>query len=103
MEKQIGLIHNQQFYQIILHKNPTTFKENIKQQVSRTPRPLSFSNENEGKVVVISWDVNGEGNKPFIEKNTEQLPTEVIDLLLKESMESPCTFLPATLGGSTQL
>lgn len=99
MENAIGFIHNNQFYQLILHKNPTTFKENIRPMEPRLPLPLNFTENEEGRIVLISWDKN----EPRVGKASEVLPNEVIELLLKNSMEQSCSFLPSIVGGSVNV
>ncbi|MED0963289.1 hypothetical protein [Bacillus paramycoides] len=58
MENAIGIIHKNQFYQLILHKKPTSFKENIRQMEARLPLSLNFTEDEEGRVILISWDEN---------------------------------------------
>lgn len=96
MENAIGIIHKNQFYQLILNKTPTSFKENIRKMEARLPRSLNFTEDEEGRVILISWDENS----PAVGKTSEVLPTEIIDQLLQKSMEQPCSFLPSTVGGS---
>ncbi|MEH7754766.1 hypothetical protein V7457_27255 [Bacillus toyonensis] len=99
MENAIGFIHKNQFYQLILHKNPTTFKENIRPMEGRLPLPLNFTENEEGRIILISWDEN----KPRVGKESEVLPKEVVELLLKNSMEQSCSFLPSIVGGSVNV
>ncbi|NGY84998.1 hypothetical protein F6Y03_31320 [Bacillus megaterium] len=43
----IGIIHNGEFYEILINKNSTKFKENIRPMDSRLPKELKFPAEDE--------------------------------------------------------
>ncbi|WP_230932680.1 hypothetical protein [Priestia sp. TSO9] len=45
----IGFIYNGEFYEILINKKSTTFKENISPQESRLPTKLNFPGEDEKK------------------------------------------------------
>jgi len=99
----IGIIREGHFYEILINKEPITFKENIYPQVARSPIALTFSNEDEKKLVVVSYNATGEGEEPSISENSNQLPENAIELLIKHSVKHDTTFLPSTVGGSVNL
>jgi len=104
LDKQtIGIIHEGHFYEILINKEPITFKEDIYLNVARSPLPLTFSNEDEKKLVVVSYNVTGNGHEPSISEKSNQVPENAIELLIKHSVNNETPFSPSTIGGSVNL
>ena len=104
LEKQtIGIIHDGNFYEILINKEPITFKEDIYPYVAREPLPLTFSDEDEKKLVVVSYKAQGDGHEPLIIEKSNQLPENAIELLLKHNVNNNTPFLPSIVGGSVNL
>ncbi|MGN4544624.1 hypothetical protein [Bacillus cereus group sp. MYBK95-2] len=99
MENAIGIVYNGQFYQLLLHKSPTVFKENIRPMEARLPLPLIFSDDQNGQIVNVAYV----SNKPEVVGNTVALSSEMLEVLLGNSTEEPRSFLPGTVGGSTNV
>ncbi|MEH7284887.1 hypothetical protein [Priestia megaterium] len=104
LEKQtIGIIHEGHFYEILINKEPITFKEDIYPQVARDPMSLTFSDEDEKKLIMVSYKATGEGHEPSISEKSNQLPENAIELLLKYSVNNNGSFSPSIVGGSVNL
>ncbi|KAB2488294.1 hypothetical protein [Priestia endophytica] len=104
LDKQsIGLIHEGQFYEVLINKKHTIFKEDIYPQVARFPIELNLPKEDEKKLVVVSYKSTGEGHQPFISKRSNQLPEDAVKILLDQSIESSNCFSPSPVGGSVNL
>ena len=104
LDKQtIGMIHEGEFYEILINKEPITFKEDIYPMVSRTPSTLSFSNEDEKKLVVVSYKATGNGHEPLISEKSNQLPDNAIELLFKHTVKNNSSFSTSPVGGSVNL
>ncbi|PFJ40216.1 hypothetical protein COJ00_27185 [Priestia megaterium] len=104
LDKQtIGIIHEGHFYEILINKEPITFKEDIYPQVARDPMPLTFSDEDEKKLILVSYKATGEGHEPSIRDKSNQLPENSIEMLLKNSVDSSSSFSPSIVGGSVNL
>lgn len=104
LDKQtIGIVHEGHFYEILINKEPITFKEDIYPWVARDPMPLTFSNEDEKKLILVSYKATGEGHEPSISEKSNQLPENAIELLLKHSVNNNSSFLPVIVGGSVNL
>ncbi|WP_061859947.1 hypothetical protein [Priestia megaterium] len=104
LDKQtIGIIHKGNFYEILINKEPITFKEDIYPQVARDPMSLTFSDEDEKKLIVVSYNATGEGHKPSISEKSNQLPENAIESLFKHSVNNNSSFSPSTVGGSVNL
>lgn len=99
MENAIGIVYDGQFYQLLLHKNPTVFKENIRSMEARLPLSLTFSDDQNGQIVNVAYV----SNKPEVVGNTIALSSEMLEILHGNSIEEPCSFLPGTVGGSTNV
>ncbi|EMN7729957.1 hypothetical protein WB980_003307 [Bacillus cereus] len=99
MENAIGIVYDGQFYQLLLHKSPTVFKENIRPMEERLPLPLIFSDDQNGQIVNVAYV----SNKPKVVRNTVALSSEMLEVLLGNNTEEPCSFLPGTVGGSTNV
>ncbi|MDO8158503.1 hypothetical protein FKQ51_14250 [Bacillus toyonensis] len=99
MENAIGIVYDGQFYQLLLHKSPTVFKENIRPMEARLPLPLIFSDDQNGQIVNVAYV----SNKPEVIGNTVALSSEMLEILHGNSTEEPCSFLPGTVGGSTNV
>lgn len=95
----LGLIYNNHFYQIIINKKSMIFKENIKPMVSRLPKELIFSMEDEGNIVLVDWEKTSEGEEPIIKEVSGVLPAKALELLVNSQVEN-CSFYPLTVGGS---
>lgn len=52
-----------------------------------------------GQIVNVAYV----SNKPEVVGNTVALSGEMLDVLLGNSTEEPCSFLPGTVGGSTNV
>ncbi|PFO12709.1 hypothetical protein COJ70_24380 [Priestia megaterium] len=102
-KQRIGIIHDGQFYEILINKEPITFKDDIYPEVDRVPIDLTFSNEDEKKLVVVSYNVTGNGDEPSISEKSNQLPENAIELLLKYSVNNNDSFSPSIVGGSVNL
>jgi hypothetical protein len=102
-KQTIGIIHEGQFYEILINKEPITFKEDIYPEVAREPMTLSYSNEDEKKLVVVSYNVAGNGHEPSIIEKSNQLPDNAIELLLKHRVNNNSPFSPSIVGGSVNL
>lgn len=102
MENAIGIVYDGQFYQLLLHKSPTVFKENIRPMEGRTPSLLTFSDDQNGKIVNVAY-VSNKPNKPKVVGDTIALSSEMLEILSGKSTEEPCSFLPDTVGGSTNV
>ncbi|MFE0301198.1 hypothetical protein [Priestia megaterium] len=104
LNKQIiGIIHKGQFYEILINKEPLTFKEDIYPQVAHDPMALTFSNEEEKKLVVVSYKSTGNGHEPFVSEKANQLPDNAIELLFKHTVNNNVSFAPSPMGGSVNL
>lgn len=104
LDKQtIGIVHEGHFYEILINKEPITFKEDIYPQVPRKPMSLTLSDEDEKKLTVVSYNATGEGHKPSISEKSNQLPENALELLLKHSVNNNSSFSPSTVGGSVNL
>lgn len=65
--------------------------------VSRSPHELTFSNEDERNVVLVSLEETGQGIEPILVEKSGLLP----EMLLKHShTEIPNSFLPSIVDGS---
>ncbi|MBR8645860.1 hypothetical protein KEH51_23405 [[Brevibacterium] frigoritolerans] len=104
LDKQtIGIIHEGNFYEILINKEPTTFKDDIYRKVARNPLDLTFPHEDEKKLVVVSYKATAEGHIPFTSEKSNQLPENAIELLLKHNIDNDSSFSPSTVGGSVNL
>lgn len=104
LDKQtIGIIHEGHFYEILINKEPVIFKEDISPKVAREPMSLTFSNEDEKKLVVVSYNATGNGHEPSISEKSNQFPDNAIELLLKHSTNNKTPFSPSPVGGSVNL
>ncbi|MFD6440906.1 hypothetical protein ACFWDG_14050 [Peribacillus sp. NPDC060186] len=104
LDKQtLGIILDGNFHEILINKEPITFKEDIYLNIAREPLLLTFSNENEKKLVVVSYKDQGDGHEPLISEKSNQLPENAIELLLKHSVNNKTPFSPSTVGGSVNL
>ncbi|MDF2014665.1 hypothetical protein [Priestia megaterium] len=99
----IGIIYNGEFYEILINKKSTKFKENIRPQEARLPKELKFPAEDEKKLVFVSYNSNGNGQTPIILEKSNQLPENAIKMLVEYSIDSSRPFLPSTVGGSVNL
>jgi hypothetical protein len=89
----IGFIYNGEFYEILINKKSTTFKENISPQESRLPTKLNFPGEDEKKLVFVSYNSTENGQTPTILEKSNQLPENAIKMLLEYSIGSSRPFL----------
>jgi hypothetical protein len=89
----IGIIYNGEFYEILINKKSTTFKENISPQESRLPTELNFSGEDEKKLVFVSYNSTRNGQTPIILEKSNQLPENAIKMLVEYSIDSSRPFL----------
>ncbi|MGA6840636.1 hypothetical protein [Priestia megaterium] len=104
LDKQtIGIIHEGQFYEILINKEPITFKEDIYPQVARDPMALTFSNEDEKKLVMVSYKATGNGHEPLISEKSNQLPDNAIELLFEHTVNNNSSFSSSPVGGSVNL
>ncbi|MEK6448395.1 hypothetical protein [Priestia aryabhattai] len=99
----IGIIHNGEFYEILINKNSTKFKENIRPMDSRLPKELKFPAEDEKKLVFVSYNSTENSQTPIILEKSNQLPENAIKMLLEYSIDSSPSFLPYIVGGSVNL
>ncbi|WP_369436267.1 hypothetical protein [Lysinibacillus fusiformis] len=84
-----------------MNQNPTKFIESIKPMVSRLPKELTFSNEDERNIVLVSLEETGQGIEPILVKKSGPLSEILTEMLLKHShTEIPDSFLPSIVGGS---
>jgi hypothetical protein len=102
-QHRIGLIHEGHFYEVLINKEPTIFKEDLYPQVARLPMELNWPKEDEKKLVVVSYNSTGEGHQPFISKRSNQLPEDGVKMLLEQRIESSNCFSPSPVGGSVNL
>ncbi len=101
--ESIGLIYQNQFYEILINKNPTTFMESIRPMDARLPKELTFSNEDEKKLVIVTLENTALGIQPLIKEKSNQLPDTAMELLLKHMEQFSSSFLPSIVGGSVNL
>jgi hypothetical protein len=101
--ESIGLIYQNQFYEILINKNPTTFMESIKPMDARLPKELTFSNEDEKKLVIVTLENAALGIQPLVKEKSNQLPDTAMELLLKHMEQFSSSFLPSIVGGSVNL
>ncbi|MCY8103432.1 hypothetical protein [Bacillus mojavensis] len=99
-EEYLGFIHNNEFYEIVVNKNPSKFLENLYAKVARLPLALDYSENEDQNIVIISYEKNSNGVKPVIKNKSGTLPKETIEILLEHSKENPGSFLPSSIGGS---
>ncbi|MFH0347130.1 hypothetical protein ACHADS_11345 [Bacillus vallismortis] len=100
-EEYFGFIHNNEFYEILINKNPTKFLENLYARVPRLPLTLNYSENEDQNIVLISYEKTSDGNEPVIKNTSGKLPKEAIELFLEHSKDKlPGSFLSSSIGGS---
>ncbi|MNW54273.1 hypothetical protein D3C74_318670 [compost metagenome] len=98
----IGLVYNSEFHQIIINHTSIEFYENLKPQVARAPLKLTFSKEQEGRLVLVKEEVNPNGTSPMIKEESVKLSEHLITQLLKNTNDEPISnqFVEGSIGGS---
>lgn len=97
----IGLVLNNEFHQIMINEKPIEFFENLRPQVARLPMKLNFSDEDNGTIVIVHDNINGEGTEPNIKERSEKLSQSLINQLVDHSSyPAAMPFIDGKLGGS---
>ncbi|MGW8444253.1 hypothetical protein ACWGXJ_25410 [Paenibacillus sp. S33] len=96
-----GLVFKGEFHQIIINEKFIEFYENLRPQVARLPLKLNFTDDDEGKLVIVSVDVDGGGTKPSIKERSAKLSEPLIEQLIKHgSYPASMPFIEGKVGGS---
>lgn len=96
-----GLVFKGEFHQFIINEKFIEFYENLRPQVARLPLKLNFTDDDEGKLVIVSVDVDGGGTKPSIKERSAKLSEPLIEKLIKYgSYPASMPFIEGKVGGS---
>ncbi|APB70036.1 hypothetical protein PPYC1_06545 [Paenibacillus polymyxa] len=96
------MAYNGGSHQIIINHTSIEFYENLKPYVAREPLKLTFSEEQEGKLIIVKEEVNPNGTRPTVKEKSVKLSEHLITQLLRTTSDVPISnqFVEGKVGGS---